>query len=134
MMTYLALTKSNIFKAAIVSGGIANLRCNANESRFMHFLYEASMGKNENELLTGCQKRSIVNFADKLCKTTPILILHGNEDKRVLPHDSIDLSYKLLEYKIPFRLIMFEGGDHFLKSHRNEVDKIRRAWFEKFLK
>jgi dipeptidyl aminopeptidase/acylaminoacyl peptidase len=51
-----------------------------------------------------------------------------------LPHDSLDLSYKLLNLKIPYRLVMLEGGDHFLKSHRKEVDEMRKNWFEKYLK
>jgi len=29
---------------------------------------------------------------------------------------------------------MLEGGDHFLKKHRKEVDEMRRKWYEKFLK
>lgn len=135
MMTYLTLTKTNIFKAAVVLGGIANLRCNSDESKFMRRLYEQTLGKYEDtEFKSRCETRSIVNFADKLSKTTPILIIHGNADERVLPHDSIDLSYKLLDLKIPYRLVMLEGGDHFLKSHRKEVDEMRKNWFEKYLK
>jgi len=133
MMTYLTLTKTNIFKTAIVSGGIANLRCNAQESKFMHFLYQSSMGKDEDVLLDNCFSRSIINFPERLSKTTSMLLLHGTADERVLPHDSLDLSYKLLENNIPFRLVMYEGGDHFLKSHRKEVDTLRKAWFEKYL-
>ena len=135
MMTYLTLTKTNIFKSAIVLGGIANLRCNADESKFMRRLYEHTMGKyDEEEFKSRCETRSIVNFADKLSKTTPMLIIHGNNDERVLPHDSLDLSYKLLGLKIPYRLVMLEGGDHFLKSHRKEVDVMRKNWFEKYLR
>lgn len=142
MMTYLALTKTDFpaypadgFRCAIVSGGIANLRCNSNESTFMRRLYEITLGRyHENEFYEKCESRSIVKFPEKLPKTTPILIIHGTEDERVLPHDSIDLSYKLLELKIPFRLVMLEGGDHFLKRHRKEVDEMRKKWFEKFLK
>lgn len=135
MMTYLALTRTDIFKAAIVTGGIANLRCNADESRFMKKLYEITIGKNEEEnFIQKCNSRSIINFTDKLSKKTPLLILHGNNDERVLPHDSMDLSYKLLENKIEFRLIMFENGDHFLKSHKKELDEIRKNWFDKYLK
>ena len=104
MMTYLTLTKTNIFKAATIIGGIANLRCNADESKFMKHLYKAAAGSRDDSTLSKmCGERSIVNFADKLSKTTPILLLHGNADERVLPHDSIDLSYKLLKYNIPFR-------------------------------
>ncbi len=134
MMTYLTLTKTNIFKTAIVLGGIANLRCNSDESKFMRRLYEHTMGKyGEEEFKNKCEKRSIVNFADKLSKTTSMLIIHGNNDERVLPHDSMDLSYRLLNLKIPFRLVMLEGGDHFLKSHRKEVDEMRKKWYKKYL-
>lgn len=135
MMTYLTLTKTDIFKTAIVSGGIANIRCNAEESKFMRRLYETVIDKNNKEEFQKiCESRSIINFPEKLSKTTSILLLHGNADDRVLPHDSLDLSYKLLELKIPFRLVMFEGGDHFLKSHRKEVDIVRKEWFKKYLK
>ena len=135
MMTYLTLTKTNIFKAAVVLGGIANLRCNSEESKFMRRLYEHTLGRYEESEFKGrCETRSIVNFPEKLSKTTPILIIHGNADNRVLPHDSLDLSYKLLDLKIPYRLVMLEGGDHFLKSHRKEVDEMRKNWFEKYLK
>ncbi len=134
MMTYLALTRTDKFKAAVVTGGIANLRCNADESRFMKKLYETTIGKyGSDNFDERCRSRSIVGFADKLSKSTPLLIMHGTDDERVLPHDSIDLSYKLLENKIPFRLVMLEGGDHFLKKHRAEVDRQRKEWYEKFL-
>lgn len=134
MMTYLALTRTDKFKAAIVTGGIANLRCNADESRFMKRLYEVTMGKHgSGEFSEKCEARSIVNFAEKLAKT-PLLLIHGTNDERVLPHDSLDLSYKLLENDIPFKLVMLEKGDHFLKSHRKEVDQLRKNWFEKYLK
>ena len=134
MMTYLTLTKTNIFKAAIILGGIANLRCNSDESKFMRRLYEHTLGKyEEEEFKSRCETRSIVNFPEKFSKTTPMLIIHGNSDNRVLPHDSLDLSYKLLDLKIPYRLVMLEGGDHFLKSHRKEVDEMRKNWFKKYL-
>lgn len=135
MMTYLTLTRTNIFKAAIVLGGIANLRCNSDESKFMRRLYEHTMGRyGEEEFRTKCETRSIVNFPEKLSNTTPLLIIHGNADERVLPHDSIDLSYKLLDFNIPYRLVMLEGGDHFMKSHRKEVDEMRKSWLDRYLK
>lgn len=135
MMTYLTLTKTDLFKCAIILGGIANLRCNSAESKFMRRLYEHTMGKfDTKEFFDRCESRSIINFPEKLSDKTPILIIHGNKDDRVLPHDSIDLSYKLLELKRNFRLLMLEGGDHFLKSHRKEADNFRKDWLEKWLK
>jgi len=135
MMTYLTITKTTFFKCAIITGGIANLRCNSDESKFMRRLYEATLGKySEDEFNKKCESRSIINFPEKLSKNTPLLILHGTDDKRVLPHDSLDLSYQLLKQKIPYRLVMLEGGDHFMRKHRKEVDKMRRKWYEKYLK
>ena len=135
MMTYLALTKTDIFKAAIVTGGIANLRCNADESPFMKRLYQATMGQYGSEdFQSKCNTRSVINFADKLSKKTPLLLMHGTDDKRVLPHDTLDLASKLVELQNEFRLVMFEKGDHFLKSHRKEVDELRKKWLDTYLK
>lgn len=135
MMTFLALTKADLFKAAVVTGGIANLRCNADESPFMKKLYQATMGQyGSDDFQSKCDSRSVINFADKLSKETPLLLMHGTDDKRVLPHDTLELSLKLIELKIKFRLVMFEEGDHFLKSHRKEVDTLRKMWFDKHLK
>jgi dipeptidyl aminopeptidase/acylaminoacyl peptidase len=135
MMTYLTLTRTNIFKAAVVIGGIANLRCNSDESKFMRRLYEHTMGKyGEEEFKQKCESRSIINFPKKLSQNTPLLMIHGNLDNRVLPHDSLDLSSELIDLKRTFRLIMMEGGDHFLKTHRKEVDEFRKSWFDKYLK
>jgi len=135
MMTYLTLTKEHNFKAAIVSGGIADLRCNSEESRFMKQLYQISFGKkNDEEFSQKCLTRSIVKFPEKLSPTTPILIIHGTADTRVLPHDSLDLSYKLIDLGIPFRLVLLENGDHFLKTHRKETEELRKYWFDKYLK
>ena len=134
MMTYLALAKNHNFKCAVTLGGISNLRCNSDESYFMRKLYEITLGNYSNEEFNRkCESRSIVNFPEKLSSNTPILILHGNDDKRVLPHDSIDLSYHLLKLNIPFRLVMLEGGDHFMRKHRQEVDEMRKNWYEKHL-
>lgn len=135
MMTYLTLTKDHNFNCAVVSGGIANLRCNSDESKFMKKLYEVTMGKYGSKTFNQkCESRSIVNFPEKLPKETPILLMHGTADNRVLPYDSLDLAYKLQDHKIPYQLVMLKDGDHFLKSHRKEVDEMRKEWFEKFLK
>lgn len=134
MMTYLTLSRNHNFKCAVISGGIANLRCNADDSKFMRSLYQEGLGNYKSEeFLKHCEERSIINFAHKLPKTTPLLLLHGTADKRVSPKDSLELSYKLLETEIPFRLVLLEDGDHFLKSHRKDVDEMRKNWFKKYL-
>lgn len=131
MMTYLALTKNHNFKAAISTGGISDLNCMADNSKFMERLLN-HYGTELNEKL--CYNRSIMNFTEKLSKTTPMLIIHGLNDERISPKQSLDLSYKLVEQNIKHRLILLEDGDHFLKSHKKEVDEFRKNWFGKYLK
>ena len=46
---------------------------------------------------------------------------------------TIELARKFSEEKKTYRLVIFEGGDHFLKSHRKEVDQLRKSWYEKYL-
>ncbi len=134
LMTYLMLTKSDKFKAAIILGGISNVRNAVNTPLLFKRIQELSdnsFGLDDfNSLIN---KRSVINFVQKLNKETPMLIIHGNKDDRVLVKDPIELSTKLLENENIFRLVLLEGGDHFLKTHRNEVDEMRKKWYKKYL-
>ncbi len=134
MMTYLTLTHDHDFKCAVVTGAIANLRCYEEETPFMKRLFEHGFGKTGSE--DYCEKakvRSVVNFPEKLPDDVPLLIVHGNKDDRVSPLDSLEISQKLLELKKPFRLLMLENGDHFLKKYRKIVDEQRKLWYQKYI-
>jgi dipeptidyl aminopeptidase/acylaminoacyl peptidase len=135
MMSYLTLTRTDIFKAAIVVGGIADLNCNSSENTFMSRLYENKISNfDPKEYEEKCKSRSIINFPEKLSAATNLLLIHGTADETVSSQNSLDLSSKLLQLKRNFRLVMLEGGDHFLKSYRKEVDEMRKKWFGKYLK
>lgn len=130
LMTYLTLTKSDIFRAAISTGGISNIKCIADESNFMNILLRKSDSKLSEEF---CNSRSVIKFIDNYSRKTPTLLLHGTNDDRVSAHHSLDLSYKFLEYGIEHKLVLFENGDHFLREHKIEVDNLRKNWFYKYL-
>ncbi|MBK6913617.1 MAG: prolyl oligopeptidase family serine peptidase [Ignavibacteriales bacterium] len=133
MMTYLTLTLSDIFKAAIIVGGISDL--NGDSNSFMNRLYENKTSElDRKELREKCEIRSVINFPEKLSASTNLLLIHGTADETVSPQNSLDLSSKLLQLKRNFRLVMLESGDHFLKSYRKEVDEMRKHWFGKYLK
>ena len=61
-------------------------------------------------------------------------MLHGNADWRVKPEQSLKLALEFEKFRIPNRLIMFEGGDHGISEHRNEVDEEVMNWLDKYLK
>ncbi len=131
MMTYLTLLRNHDFSCAVLSGAISNLKQYINANSDKTQLFKEMIGdKNFGQEL---EKRTIINFVDKL-PNIPYLLLHGGNDKTVSPMQTIDMASKMHELNIPHRLVIFEDGDHFLKNHRKEVDELRRFWFDKYLK
>lgn len=134
-MTYIALTKTDKIKAAVVGGAVSDVFASVEDRPKMEKVVHAELipnytSKKEEELTN----RSAVKWADKFPKDVPILMLHGNADWRVKPEQSLKLALEFEKYRIPYRLIMFEGGDHGISEHRKEVDEEVINWFDKYLK
>jgi dipeptidyl aminopeptidase/acylaminoacyl peptidase len=134
MMTYLALARSDRFKAAVIRAGASDLLSTRQARPGMDSLFvELIPGydfRNEQPLID----RSAVRWADKLPKTTPILLLHGTADWRVDPREGLDMSRALLDADHPFRFLLLEGGDHGLSEHRPEMYHQIRSWLDRYVK
>ncbi len=135
MMTYLALKKTCQFKAAVVTAGSAddfkNIASRPNmETKVMAELIPNYWANKEEEL----RARSAVYWANEMCKTTPILMMHGSSDWRVLPEESMGLMQKLYEYKHPVRFILFEGADHSLTEFQQESFRQTKMFFDYYLR
>ena len=78
--------------------------------------------------------RSPVLWADKLSHKTPILVLHGTADWRVRPDQALAMSRALLDNKVPFRLVLFEGGDHGNNEFTDEQYRLEIEWFNRYLR
>jgi dipeptidyl aminopeptidase/acylaminoacyl peptidase len=135
MMTYLSLKRSCRFKAAVVTAGMANA--------FVNTKARPEMDKNVfGELVpayatnkdAALKERSVVFWAEQLCKTTPLLLMHGSADWRVLPEESLELVQKLYAAKHPLRFIFFEGADHGINEWRNERTAQTKKHFDHYLK
>ena len=131
MMTYLMLTRDHTFKAAIVLGGIADLPAVARKNESMKKVFQSFIGTGD--FAGKLRERSVFYCPDRLSRTTPLLIVHGANDDRIPPQDSLEMSKLLLREKISHRLVLLEEADHFLKQQRKEVDRLRRQWFETYL-
>ena len=130
MMAYIALTKTKIFRCAILVGAISNLEQNPVITPDMRKFYVDQIGEDNFE--TELKKRSAVNFVSQL-PNIPYLIIHGGDDKIISPDQSVEMSNKLTELKIYHKLTILENGDHYLKKHKRELDELRRMWFDKYL-
>lgn len=133
MMTYLALTKTNQIKVAVVGGAPSDLTV-IDRPEMEQYVYAELMPnywENKEEEL---KKRSAIFWADQFSKEVPILILHGNADWRVKPENSLKLAMALEKHRVPYRLKIYEGGDHGIREHREDVNKEIITWFNRFLK
>ena len=130
MMTYIALPKTKRIKAAVVGGAVSDFAAQEiDRPGFTDYIPNFEENKEEE-----FKRRSAVLWADKFSKDVPILMLHGNADWRVKPEQSLKMAMEFQKYKIPYRLVMFEGGDHGINEHRYEVDQQVLDWFYKYLK
>ncbi len=131
MMTFLVLKERNEFKCAVVSGAISNLKGLADSNNKLKEYYEGIIGTQQLE--KELEKRSAIFFTEKL-PDIPYLIMHGGSDDTVPAEQSIELAKKFSGEGKKYRLVIFERGDHFLKTHRKEVDQLRKIWFDRYLK
>lgn len=135
MMTYIALSKMDKIKAVVVGGAPSDAFSSIKDRPVMETKVMAELIPNyaDNKDIE-LEKRSAIKWAEKFPKNVPILMLHGNADWRVKPEQSLNLALEFEKYRIPYRLIMFEGGDHGISEHEDEVDKQVINWFNRFLK
>lgn len=135
MMTYLALTKTNVFKAAIVGGAASDLRM-VMDTRLDTFetVYIENIPGYEEHKAESLNSRSAIHRVEDICKTTPVLMLHGTADWRVVPQMALELSAAFIKEGVPHRLVLFEGGDHGLREFNDEVDFMVKNWLDKYLK
>jgi dipeptidyl aminopeptidase/acylaminoacyl peptidase len=135
MMTYLALTKTTVIKAAVVASGIADLH-KLLESRpgFDTGVYMPLIPHYKENKLSLLKERSAIEFAEKINKTTPILVIQGTADWRVPTDQVLSLISKFYQLKQPFRFILYEGADHSLTEHRADYLQQIRNWFDDYLR
>jgi dipeptidyl aminopeptidase/acylaminoacyl peptidase len=131
LMTYLTLMKNNNFKCAILSGAISNIKEYADQNAELKNLYEGMLGPEKyNEEI---KNRTIINRINEL-PDIPYLLMHGGKDETVPVRQTLEVAEKFTKLGITYKLVIFENGDHFLKNHRGESDRLRKEWFDKYLK
>ena len=129
--TFRMLTMTDRFKCAMVHAPVTNLQamCEVREDFRTHIgrlFGHLSPAEREHEM----DRRSVVHFADQLCPTTPILIMHGTNDRSVPISQSEELVARLTELGRPFSFERITGGGHVaLKDGTyKQLDVLRKCW------
>jgi dipeptidyl aminopeptidase/acylaminoacyl peptidase len=134
MMTYLALTRTDRIAAAIVASGVTDLPDMLSRRPEMGDVFVELIPNYADQKDEALAARSAARWPERLSKKTPILILAGTADWRVHPKQALDMAAALLDAKRPFRLVMFEGGDHALADYRPEVDRLVQDWLDRYVR
>ena len=76
------------------------------------------------------EKRSAIYWTDKLSDHTAQLILCGTNDKHVHYQQAIDIAEALKAENKPYKLVVYEGDNHGLQNHREEVRQLIGSWLK----
>jgi dipeptidyl aminopeptidase/acylaminoacyl peptidase len=77
--------------------------------------------------------RSPLSFASRV--TTPVLILHGQEDARVPVEQAIGFHRALREQNVQAQLVVYPREGHLIAERAHQIDILRRtrAWFDMWI-
>ncbi len=130
-----ATRHSERFAASVVFVGISNQVSKRNTTDIPWEDYYVHWGYWTHENPEDVYSRSPVKYAHQ--SETPTLVLHGAEDPRVHPSQSLELYRALkLHGNAPVRLIWYEGEGHGNRRNVHRLDYVVRTmeWFDYYLK
>lgn len=134
MMTYLAAKALPDLTSIIVWAGASDLARGLTMRPEMEVVHQARIVNYENDKEAQLKQRSVLYWADKLNRSIPILLLHGDADKAVDVSQSILLSQKLTVLNHPHKMVIYPGGDHGLSKYKKEANKEVVSWLNKYNK
>ncbi len=128
MMTYLMLKQGFRAKAAACIAGVAELRdWNVFRSEMRERVYKRYIPDFEAYEEESLEARSAICWPEKI--SAPLLLLHGTGDDRVQHSQSEGLAAALEQHGNPHELMLYEGGNHALTRHWDDVMKRTLDWF-----
>lgn len=130
-----ATRHSDRFAAAVSFVGVSNQISKRNTTDIPYEDYYVHWGIWTHEDYEKVYDRSPVKWAQN--STTPTLILHGKEDPRVHPSQSLELYRSLKVHgKAPVRLVWYPGEGHGNRRNPARLDFAIRTmeWFDYYLK
>jgi dipeptidyl aminopeptidase/acylaminoacyl peptidase len=123
------------FAAGVMSVGISDLLSKVGTSDIPNELYQVHMRKHIWDDWDLMLERSPIRYVEQA--RTPLLILHGKQDTRVFPGQSMEL-YRYLKTlgKVPVRLVLYPREGHGNRRAAARPDYTLRLvrWMEHYLK
>jgi dipeptidyl aminopeptidase/acylaminoacyl peptidase len=134
MMTYLALTRTDKIRAAVVLSGMSDLKESMNARPEMERVFHNLIPDFERNKDAAIKQRSAIAWPDKLPANVPLMLIHGTADWRVSPVQAFDMARALMDAKHPVRFVMFEGGSHGVPEFAAERDELMHEWLDAYVR
>lgn len=133
IMSFLVATRSDRVAAIAVGGAPTDILKEVAVRPEMERVFEARIPNYAADREAALKSRSVMFWAEKLPKSTPILILHGQSDANVTVNSALDLAAELQLREIPYRLVIYENGTHALFEYEQQVNTELLNWFKEKL-
>ena len=133
MQTFLVLKESKDIKAIAVIASPTDLFKGLVKRPEMENVYKSKIPNYDKNKTEELKKRSVIKWVAELPKNVPILLLHGDNDKRVSVDHSIELAKELEMYKIPHKLVLYPDDNHGLFNNKSKAQKELVNWFSQNL-
>ena len=134
MMTYLAMKESCQIKSAVVLGGLNDLFIMKEKRPDMEsHVYEEVIPQYSAHSDSLLKDRSVTYWSDQLCRSIPLLMLHGSADKACDISMANKLHAQLKKHEHPHVFLEFKKDNHGCMKHKEEVSFVIKQWFSKYL-
>lgn len=133
MMSYMALTRTNRIKAAIIGGAPTDLLTELERRPEMEKVYAELIPGYSTNKIGELKKRSAIYWTDKLCRTSSYLILHGKSDWRVDYSQAENMVEKLKFENIQVESVFYDNADHGIYEYRTEKNAKIISWLKQNL-
>ena len=134
-MTGWAVGQTRRFRAGVVGAGVSDWGMMVADSDLPY--WEGQLGG-----FTGWQgigphqhtALSPISFVHQV--TTPVLILHGEQDKRVPVSQGRFFARGLREYGVPYEFVVYPRQPHRIEERNHQLDVLcrTRSWFDRWLR
>lgn len=132
MMAFQMLARTDVFRAAVTFGAPTIIHREPSDA-YIRSTMRKHLPPDSIEQVEA-EKRSVVTFADRLSKSTPLLLLHGTGDRRVPAEHALHLALELQRLQHPYKLVMYDNADHVLAGRRNESNADIRWWMDRYVR
>ena len=132
-LTAWAVTQTDLFKAAMMGAGVANLLSDHGQGDVpdMNLLLFHDLPYAD---AAPYWDASPMKYVARV--STPTLILHGEKDERVTPAQAQEFHRGLKTHGIPTQFVLYPREGHAINERKHQIDLLRRvlAWFDTYLR